>query len=337
METWIADAFLNSRFQPPGRLLQILLDLYLEAYQVYDRLTGVQSTTNPPPSEEIAEFSAELMAAHYDLPLTLFEGFLGPAMKYSMGLWETGAQTLEEAQEAMMADVVRKAGIQDGALVLDIGCGFGSLAAVILKAFPHARVCGLTLSRTQADYIRARQAAPGHPFHSDRFSLVEEDFTRVRLDRRFDRVVSLGVFEHVSNVGKALDKIRTFIRPDGVCLLHYIAYRATREGHDLPRQDAFISRYIFPGGRIWSDGEIFKHQERFRVDAHWYLNGSNYQRTIQAWLDNFHRNRAGILQGGGIDIRRLKLWEFYLRACIAVFKLGHGTCYGNGQYRLLPI
>jgi cyclopropane-fatty-acyl-phospholipid synthase len=288
-------------------------------------------------SPEIAIRSSELMEAHYNMPLEMFTHFLGGTLKYSMGLWEAEPADLDAAQLAMMDDLCRKADFRDGMQVLDIGCGFGSLAAFVLRNYPHSKVTGLTLSRTQADYIRARQNEAGHPFSEHRFSLIEADFNDVSFDHPFDRVVSLGVFEHISNMGRALEKIRDFIAGDGLMFLHYIIYRPLTGEAELPRFDPFMDRYIFPGGRIYAYQEIFRHQRHFRVLKDWFINGNNYRRTVQAWLDDFRRNLAGIRRSTGLDDRTLRLWELYLRACVAYFGVRGGIYNGNGQYLLKPV
>jgi len=335
MEDQIAERYFDGRFNPPGWLLQSALNLYVSSYHWLGILLGRGSDGPALQGDTIAERSRELMAVHYDMPLPLFERMLGPSMKYSTALWETGAATLEAAQEAMLADVCRKAGLRDGDAVLDVGCGFGSLCHYILRAFPSATVVGLTLSRTQADTIRRAQEQPGHPFHSPRFRLVQEDFNTVRFAGRFDRILSLGVFEHVANLDKALEKLRGLLHDDGKLFLHYIVYR--RPVHrlaDRPADGSFVGRYIFPGGRVWFDEELARHPTHFKLAGQWFLNGRNYERTLRAWLERFLAGRERIAQEAGLDERRLRIWELYLRAFIAVFRTGRGRFYGNGQYLL---
>ena len=129
MEERITEHYLDSRVTPPGWLLQSALDLYLSGYHWLGILRGRGSDGPALQGETIAGRSRELMAAHYDMPLPLFERMLGPSLKYSTGLWETGAESLEAAQEAMLADACRKAGLRDGDAVLDVGCGFGPSCA----------------------------------------------------------------------------------------------------------------------------------------------------------------------------------------------------------------
>lgn len=337
MEEWFAERYLNGGFTVPGWLFQSMLDLYMSAYHWRYILFRRSAATPTPQGEAIAERSRELMKVHYDLPLPLFERMLGPSMKYSMALWENGARTLDAAQEAMLADACRKAGIRDGDAVLDVGCGFGSLCQYILRAYPAATVVGLTLSRTQADSIRRAQETPGHPFASSRFELVQEDFNTVRFERRFDRILSLGVFEHISNLDKAMEKLRGLVQERGKLFLHYIVFR--RPVDRVPDRDmnrSFVGRHVFPGGRVWFDEELARHTSHFNLVEHWFLSGRNYELTLHTWLERFLDARQQIARETGLDERQLRIWEFYLRACMSFFRTGGGRFYGNGQYLLEP-
>jgi cyclopropane-fatty-acyl-phospholipid synthase len=336
LQTRVVDAHLAGHLALPGALVQGLLNGYMQAYHWLEPLLGQYGSIQPAQTEEIAARSRELMDTHYNMPLSMFASTLGRSMKYSMALWETGARTLDEAQETMLDDLCAKANLRDGQRILDIGCGFGSLAAHALRRFPRARVYGLTLSQTQADYMRARQTETGHPLSTDRFYLIQEDFNEVRFDQPFDRVVSVGVFEHVSNLSRALEKVRSFLTDEGACFLHYIVYRPRPGETDAARQDQFMDRYVFPGGRIWSEMALAVHQRHLRIERAWFLNGSNYKRTLQAWLANYRANLETIRQESQLSPRQLRLWEFYLRACIAVFATAGGARYGNAQYLLRP-
>jgi cyclopropane-fatty-acyl-phospholipid synthase len=332
--TFLVEGLLRARDWVPGWLIQAGLRLYLEVDHHVESMRGVLSTVPALETAEIAEFSRELMRVHYDMPEPLFVHMLGPTMKYSMALWDRGARTLEEAQSDMLADACDKAGVQDGDTVLDLGCGFGSLAAYVLEKFPRAKVTGLTLSRTQAGYIRERQAQAGHVLNTPRFELVEGDFNEVDFSARFDRVLSLGVFEHISNLTAALAKVRRFLRPEGTLFLHYIVYLPARAGETAVRQNSFIQRHIFPGGRVYAFNELDRHPEDCGLRASWYLPGTNYKRTLDCWLGNFLQHRAAIAREAGLDKRTMRLWELYLRASEANFAAAGGWAFGNGQYLL---
>lgn len=337
VESWFVETVLKDKPHIPDFALQFIIDHYLTFDNEKERVFNTSINPAPLETEEIAVRSRELMENHYNMPLEMFENFLGRTMKYSAALWDTGATTLDEAQECMMDDLCQKIGMKDGDRLLDIGCGFGSFPAHVLRRYPNSKVYGLTLSRTQADYMRARQTEQGHPLGSDRFYLIHDDFNNVSFDQPFDRVVSIGVFEHISNLSRALEKIRSFIVDQGTLLLHYISYHPFPGREPIPRQDTFLNRYIFPGGRVWAQTELGRHQSHFRIEREWFLNGVNYRKTIQAWLTNYLANTKIFEDQLNLSKRNIRLWELYLRICTAIFRLRGGTYYGNGQFLLKPI
>ena len=330
------EKYVNSSFDIPASLKQPLANFIVGMDNRLCVLLGGNYSPGADLSDEIAERSAELMSVHYDQPLAVFETFLGASMKYSMGLWETGASTLEEAQDAMMADLCRKAQIEDGCDVLDIGCGFGSFAKHVLTHYPKCTVYGLTLSHVQADYIRAKQKERGHALNTKRFTLIQEDFNTVRPNKKFDRVVSIGVWEHISNLAKAQEKVRGFLKTGGKVLLHYIVYFESLAGiTEKPLQNNLVARYIFPGGRIWSAKDLDDFQEHLSIEESWLLHGSNYERTIMCWLDNLLRS-AKRLGDAGVERPVVKMWDLYFRLVIGTFHSNKGNYYGNVQYLLKP-
>jgi len=237
------DHYFKSRWELPGFLLQVVLDTYITLDNRIGIIRGQRKENESPEGDAITEQSSELMTVHYDMPVELFENFLGKSMKYSMGLWEQGAANLEEAQEAMLTDLCRKAEIEDGHAILDIGCGFGSFAVHALQAFPKSTVHGLTLSKVQADYIRQKQAEPGHPLNTERFKLIEADFNTVEFEPVYDRVISIGVFD----LRMALEKVSKVLKPGGTCFLHYIVFFQPLERMGSgPLRGGPILKHIFP-------------------------------------------------------------------------------------------
>jgi cyclopropane-fatty-acyl-phospholipid synthase len=332
METWLVKHYIHSPIHIPEAPLQGLLNQWVRWSHLWDDWRQPRIDDTP---KAIAERSRELVATHYNLPLGLFEQTLGATMKYSMALWEKGAASLDDAQNAMMADLCQKVDIQDGDRVLDIGCGFGSFAAYVLQNFPNCQVYGLNLSRMQCDYIQEKSQESGHSLNTDRFHLIEQDFNDFDSEIKFDRIISIGFFEHVSDLEGALRKVYQLLEPNGVSLIHYIVCRALPDRYSSKIKSGFIEDYIFPGGHIHSYDKIFRFQKDLMIDQHWFLNGINYQRTLEAWLANFKANRDAIKHEVGLSEETLKVWDIYLRGCIAVFQIRNGEYYGNGQFRLV--
>jgi len=334
ISSWLCDLRIDGKLPLPSPVIQFVLDLALEVcYRfapTYDELPDEWSGASGP----IARKTEDLMRVHYDKPAILFESFLDKDMKYSAGLWERGAADLDAAQEAMLEDFCAKANIQDGDNVLDIGCGFGNFAAYVLRRYPACKVTGITLSTVQYDWISEKRSEPGHPLHNDRFRVLKEDFAHSQFAREFDRVVSIGLFEHINNIELALEKIAGFLKPEGTCMLHYICYHRLIGPFVEDDSTVFFERYIFPGGHFWPMNELPRYGEYLKVAKSWFLNGNNYRRTLKAWRANFWKNIGRIKAHPDLDDRFVRVWDLYLQFCMAMFRGMGGRNVGNGQFLL---
>lgn len=287
-------------------------------------------------SQQLAESSQELMKIQYNLPKELFKTMLGESKlmypKYTTALWEKGAENLEQAQIDMLDDLIEKAQIQDGDEVLDIGCGFGSALHYILAKFPHCKVTGINLSSEHCQYIREKMQDSESYFCSERFTLIEEDFNTVNLEQKFDKIISLGVFEHIGNLTNSFEKVASFLKPEGKFLLHIISSK-------LPYNicSVFLEKYIFPRFRVWSYEDVSLYNKDLKTINQWYLNGSNYRQTLTTWLSNFDQNQEYLKTlDYGINYKKFqRIWRLYLLWCIAYFSACDGEILGNGQYLMV--
>ena len=244
---------------------------------------------------------------HYDLGNGLYTAMLDPSMAYSCGYW-AHASDLTQAQQDKLELVCRKLQLEPGMTLLDIGCGWGSL---MLHAARHHRAhcVGLTVSREQAAWGQAR--AQGLPV---RFELM--DYRQFNPDGqiRFDRVASIGMFEHVGhkNYKAWFDMVRRSLHEDGLCLLHTIG--KNRSGTVT---DPWIDRYIFPNGVLPSSAELAAVAEDFVIED-WHNFGADYDRTLMAWHERFEA--AWPKLQGQYDQRFYRMWRYYLLVCAGTFR-----------------
>ena len=252
------------------------------------------------------------VAHHYDLSARLYDLFLDADRQYSCAYFTDPANTLEQAQTDKKAHIAAKLALRPGMRVLDIGCGWGGMA-LYLHEKTGAEVLGITLSEEQLKIARDRAAAAGVA-DKVRFDLI--DYRNV--DGLFDRIVSVGMFEHVGrrNFRTYLEKCHSLLAPDGVMLLHTIG-RAEGPGFT----DAFTDRYIFPGGYIPALSEILTAGDGLR----WFVSDVetlrlHYAYTLRAWYARTVAQRAAIV--ALYDQRFFRMWTFYLAGAIASFTNG---------------
>jgi len=241
---------------------------------------------------------------HYDLGNDFFESMLDARMAYTCGYW-ADADDLDAAQEAKLDLVCRKLGLERGMRLLDIGCGWGSLMKFAAERY-GVRCVGLTISRQQAEHGRAHCA--GLPIE---FRLL--DYRQI--DERFDRVASLGMFEHVGrhNIRTYLEVVRRCLGPDDLFLLHTIG---SNFRDAVP--DPWMDRYIFPNGDLPGLGQITDAAERLFIVEDVHNFGADYDRTLMAWHARFEAAWPRFAQRYGERFHRM--WSYYLRACAGTFR-----------------
>ena len=241
---------------------------------------------------------------HYDIGNELFSLMLDKWMNYSCAYWKH-ADNLDQAQESKMDLICRKLKLRSGMRLLDVGCGWGGLAAFTAQRY-GVEVTGITVSHEQVKL--ARQRTEGLPV-----TIELKDYREMQ--ETFDRIVSVGMFEHVG-----VRRYRTFMRmirrclaPEGLFLLHTIA-----GNRSVRSSDPWISRYIFPNSTLPSSRQISSAAEKLLVLEDWHSFGPDYDPTLMAWHQNFVRNWEYIRHN--YDERFYRMWIYYLLACAGSFR-----------------
>lgn len=329
------EAYING-LEIPDRVLKSVLEAFVQiCYKNFPALLVPYEWLSQE-REHLAEGSRELMKIQYDLPEEMFRLMLGEGKlmypKYTMAVWEKGALNLEQAQMHMLNDVIEKVGIKDGDEILDLGCGWGAASNYILAQFPNVKVTALNLSHEQCEYMRKKMQEQESHLSSGRFTLYEEDFNDAKFETKFDKIIAIGLFEHIGNLTKAFAKLASFLKDDGRVFIHIITT-------SLPNNitNPFIDKYIFPKMRVWSYNIIPTINKNLKTTNRWYLNGANYSKTLGSWLKNFDQSQAKIkdLNYGMSYAKFRRLWRLYLLLCIAHFDGCNGEVLGNGQYLLV--
>lgn len=273
-------------------------------------LDGLRYTTRLVRQYNPAGRAARNAAHHYDIPPDIYELFLDPDWQYSCAYFPHEGVDLAEAQRSKKRHIIAKLRMAPGQSVLDIGCGWGGLALSVAR-LTEARVTGITLSSEQLRRARERAQAAGL---DAQVSFALQDYRNV--DRQFDRIVSVGMFEHVgvNHYQKFFDKIYALLKNDGVALVHSIG-RSEGPGITNP----FIEKYIFPGGYIPSLSEVLPAIERSGLMvADIEILRLHYAWTLRAWREAFMARRGAAKQIMGE--RFCRMWEFYLAGSELAFR-----------------
>jgi cyclopropane-fatty-acyl-phospholipid synthase len=271
---------------------------------------------------------------HYELPAEFFTQVLGRYRKYSSCWWGPGVTSLEEAEAAALDETCARAGLADGQEVLELGCGWGSLSLWMAAGFPASRITAVSNSRSQREFIEAEAARLG----LRNLRVLTTDVNHFEAPARYDRVVSVEMFEHLRNWSEMFRRIRGWLRPQGRFFMHVFAHRSTP--YAFVERDAgdWMSRYFFSGGMMPSDDLAALFQDDLRLVRRWRWDGTHYERTANAWLANMDSRRASVwpqlerAYGAGDAALWWMRWRVFFMACAELFGYERGTRWWVSHY-----
>jgi cyclopropane-fatty-acyl-phospholipid synthase len=274
----------------------------------------------------IAINTVEANTQHYEIPSDFFTLVLGPQRKYSSCLYDGVVDTLAEAEERALDETGAHAAL-----------AWGSLSLWMARHYPEAQITSVSNSHSQREFISGRAMAEG----LNNLTVVTADMNEFRPAGRFDRVVSVEMFEHMANWQPLLARMRDCLERDGRMFMHVFANRQASYRFNVADKEDWIAQHYFTGGIMPSRNLIRQFPECFTVEQEWWWNGTHYQRTALDWLKNFDRNSGAVLDVlKRVYGREARLWQrrwrLFFLATAGLFGHAGGDEWGVSHYRLVP-
>ncbi|HSG74690.1 MAG TPA: cyclopropane-fatty-acyl-phospholipid synthase family protein [Burkholderiales bacterium] len=273
-------------------------------------------------------------AQHYEVPAEFFGLALGAHRKYSSCWWPEGIASLDDAEAAALATTCRRAGLAPGQDVLELGCGWGSLTLWMAARFPTSRITAVSNSSSQRQYIQGEAARRG----LRNVEVLTADMNRFDTDKRFDRVVSVEMFEHMRNWRRLFGRVHGWLRPEGRFFMHVFCHRSTPYAFVEDGPSDWMSRHFFSGGMMPSDELALRFQEALRLVQRWRWDGTHYEKTANAWLANLDARREQALPvlaatyGEADAAQWLQRWRIFFMACAELFGYRDGQEWWVSHY-----
>jgi cyclopropane-fatty-acyl-phospholipid synthase len=283
----------------------------------------------------IAIETAAANEQHYEVPSRFFELCLGKRLKYSSCYYPTGKETLDQAEDAMLSLYGERASLADGQNILELGCGWGSLTLWMAERYPNATITGVSNSNGQRQHIMAQADARG----LRNIDILTRDVNTLTLGGRYDRVVSIEMFEHVRNHAALLQRIAGWLEDDGKLFVHIFCHRTLLYPFEDAGQDDWMARHFFTGGLMPAADTLLHLQRDLRLEQRWLLSGTHYQRSANHWLQNQDANRDAVLEvltaayGADEAQRWAQRWRIFWMLCAELFGYRNGNEWGVAHYR----
>lgn len=278
-------------------------------------------------SSPIAVNTADANEQHYELPTEFFKYCLGKNLKYSSGYWNPGVKDIDTSEDDMLALTCKRAELENGQNVLELGCGWGSLSLYMAAKYPESKFTVVSNSATQKVFIDDTAAKRG----IQNLTVLTADMNTFTIADSFDRVVSVEMFEHMRNYKLLLAKVASFLKPNGKLFVHIFTHKTLAYKYEVIDESDWMSKYFFTGGIMPSNHLFFYFNDDLKIEKHWVVNGTNYGKTSEAWLSNMDKHKKEIMPilentyGKDQAVKWWVYWRLFYMACAELFNYNKGN------------
>lgn len=289
-------------------------------------------------SSPIAVNTSDANEQHYELPTEFFQYCLGKNLKYSSGYWSPGVKDIDTSEDDMLALTCKRAELENGQNVLELGCGWGSLSLYMAAKYPDSKFTVVSNSATQKVFIDDTAAKRG----LQNLTVLTADMNTFTIADSFDRVVSVEMFEHMRNYKLLLAKVASFLKPEGKLFVHIFTHRTLAYKYEVIDESDWMSKYFFTGGIMPSNHLFFYFNDDLKIEKHWVVNGTNYGKTSEAWLSNMDKHKKEIMPilantyGKDQAVKWWVYWRLFYMACAELFNYNKGNEWMVCHYLFIP-
>jgi cyclopropane-fatty-acyl-phospholipid synthase len=278
-------------------------------------------------SSPVAVFTEKANEQHYEVPAQFFQTVLGKHLKYSCGHWQDGTEHLDNSESEALRLTCEHAQIEDGMDILELGCGWGALTLWIATHYPRCRITAVSNSRSQGKHILQE----ANELKLRNVEVITADMREFQTQHKFDRVVSVEMFEHMRNYAELYKRISVWLKPEGKFFKHIFTNRASSYLFEDRDASDWMSRHFFSGGMMPADSLPLRFQDDLKLQHQWRWDGRHYEKTSNAWLVKMDQNKDRLWplfeQTYGKDFASIwwQRWRIFFMACAELFG------YQNGQ------
>ena len=271
---------------------------------------------------------------HYEVPPRLFELVLGSNLKYSAGYWPQGTSSLDDSEVEMLKLSSKRASLSDGQEVLELGCGWGSLTFHIAQNFPNSEITAVSNSNDQRQFIEKKC----EKLKIKNIKVITADMNDFSIDKEFDRVVSIEMFEHMRNYDELLKRVSGWLKKDGKLFVHIFSHKEIAYPFEDEGEGDWMAREFFSGGQMPSHKLLTCFSSRMKIEKDWRVEGTHYEKTSLAWLNKMDENKAEVLKlfektyGKNEASIWFQRWRIFFMSCEVLFGFNQGSEWGVSHY-----